>query len=184
MIWPQTPERLAVGKLAVHQLRPAGVMVEMAGDQRNVDVAGFADRLAVVERFHHRKEAAVALDEACQRIEVAGAAMSRKCSPGRLRLGGGLDGGIDVGGTRLRDARQHLTGPGCGGLETFAGLRLLPGAADEQFCLAAQRLDPGARFLVAFGGRAVAHRVKNLCNRHFYSPLARRQAMAWWLKAA
>ena len=46
------------------------MMVEVAGDQRNVDVARFADRLAVVDRFQHRKEALALLHVARERIEM------------------------------------------------------------------------------------------------------------------
>ena len=46
------------------------MMVEMAGDQRNVDVARFADRLAVVDRFQDRKEALPLLHVARKRVEM------------------------------------------------------------------------------------------------------------------
>ncbi len=39
------------GEFGLHQLGEAGVVVEMARDQRHVDVAAFADRLAVVHRL-------------------------------------------------------------------------------------------------------------------------------------
>ena len=51
MIWPQTPTGTSLGELCVEHAGPAGVVVEVAGDERDVDVAGLADRLAVVEGF-------------------------------------------------------------------------------------------------------------------------------------
>ena len=48
-------ERLAVGQLGAHELGHAGVVVEMARDQRNVDIARLADRLAVIEALQHRE---------------------------------------------------------------------------------------------------------------------------------
>jgi hypothetical protein len=46
------------GEFARQVLRPAGVIVEMPRDQRNVDVAALADRLAVVHGFQHGEQAA------------------------------------------------------------------------------------------------------------------------------
>ena len=60
MIWPQTPTGTRSGNSLRHELGPAGVVIEVAGDQRHVDVARLADRLAVVERLDHGEEAAVA----------------------------------------------------------------------------------------------------------------------------
>ncbi len=51
---PAHADRLRPRKLAVDQRGPTGVMVEMASDQGNVDVAQLADRLAVVDRFEDR----------------------------------------------------------------------------------------------------------------------------------
>ena len=62
MICPQTPTGPRAGKLAGDQLGPAGVMVEMARDERNVDVARLADRLAVVEALQHGEEALALLE--------------------------------------------------------------------------------------------------------------------------
>ena len=55
------------------ELSPAGVMIEMASDKRDVDVAGFADGLAVVERFEDGEAARVFLDLAGEGVEIAGA---------------------------------------------------------------------------------------------------------------
>ena len=57
MTWPATPSGRGSGpKPAYSQLvGPAGVVEEVRGDERHVDVAGLADRLAVVERLQHRE---------------------------------------------------------------------------------------------------------------------------------
>jgi hypothetical protein len=52
------------------------VVVEVAGDQRDVDVARLADRLAVVERLQHGEQAGVLLHLARERVEVARAAVA------------------------------------------------------------------------------------------------------------
>ncbi len=51
MIAPQTPKRGEVWVFTREELREAGVVGEVAGDEGDVDVAGFADRFAVVEGF-------------------------------------------------------------------------------------------------------------------------------------
>ena len=56
MICPHTPTGRVAGELAVDQRGPAGVVVEVAGDERHVDVARLADRLAVVDRLQHGEE--------------------------------------------------------------------------------------------------------------------------------
>ncbi len=50
MICPQTPTGARTGKFTFDQARPTGVVVEMPGDEGDVDIARLADRLAVVER--------------------------------------------------------------------------------------------------------------------------------------
>ncbi|AEK62022.1 hypothetical protein CFU_2194 [Collimonas fungivorans Ter331] len=74
-------QRRLVGKFAFLQLRPAGVMVKMPRDQRHVDIARFADRLAVVERFYYCKQASVPLHHARQRIQVACPAVAAQGLP-------------------------------------------------------------------------------------------------------
>ena len=44
-----------LGKFLLQKLRPTRVMIEMPRDQRNVDVAALANRLAVVHRLEHRE---------------------------------------------------------------------------------------------------------------------------------
>ena len=97
-------DRYAVGELYRLELGPAGVMVEVAGDERHVDVAGLADRLAVVERLDHREEAAVLLDHAGDGVEVLGPLMAGQRRPFRLRLPGRGDRIVDIVGAGLGDA--------------------------------------------------------------------------------
>ena len=63
MIWPTTPTGTWSGNSRSMQLRPAGMMIEVARRQRHVEIAGFADRLAIVERFQHREQARMALHQ-------------------------------------------------------------------------------------------------------------------------
>ena len=57
------------GKFVRERLGPACVVDEVTDRERYVDVAAFADRLAVVEGFQHCKEARMALHRAADRVE-------------------------------------------------------------------------------------------------------------------
>ena len=58
--------------------------VEMANRQRNVRVAGLADRLAVVQRFHRGQQPAVLLQVPRKAIQVAAARVRAQRAPLRL----------------------------------------------------------------------------------------------------
>ena len=73
------------GKFLGEELGPAGVVVEVAGYKRDVDVAAFADGFAVVESFQDGQAAGVLLDLAGQGVEVAGARVGSQGLP--LRVG-------------------------------------------------------------------------------------------------
>ena len=68
-------------------------MVEVAGHERDIEIPGLADRLAVVERLQHGEQAGVLLHVAGERVEVAGAGVPAHLPPTRL------------GGTSCRDCR-------------------------------------------------------------------------------
>ncbi len=71
-------------------------MIEMAGDQRNVDVAQLADRLAVVDRFQNRQKALTLLHMARERIDMLRPLEPGERRPFRLSLPRRGDGGVDV----------------------------------------------------------------------------------------
>ena len=77
----------------------------MARHQRNIDVAGFADGLAVIERFQHGEQARVFLDLPRQRIEIARATVAAKRGPAGERGVGRLHRGVDVALIGLGDLR-------------------------------------------------------------------------------
>ena len=99
-------ERCVIAQLRIHQLRPAGMIIEMARDQGDVDIARFADGLAIVEAFDHGEQARVLLNVAGDGVNVARALVRAEGGPGRLRAAGGGYGGVDVGGAGVRDLRQ------------------------------------------------------------------------------
>ena len=121
-------QRGHAGLFGRQELGEARVVVEMPGDKRDVDVAAFADRLAVVHRFQHGEQAGVFLDEARQGVEVLRALMRRQARPFRLGAAGGRDGGVDVLCAALRDLGKALAG---GGVRRGEGVaRLGEGAVD------------------------------------------------------
>jgi hypothetical protein len=71
-------------------------MIEMAGDQRNVDIARLTDRLAIVDRFQNREKALPFLHMARERINMLRPLEAGKRRPFRLSLSRRSDGGVDV----------------------------------------------------------------------------------------
>src|SRR5690606_19996685 len=101
-----------IGEFAVEVLGPAGVMVEMPDDQRDIDITALADRLAVIEGLEDGKEPRVLLDQAGDGIEIFAALVARKRGPGLLRGAGGLYGFVDIGRSPVGNLRQRLVGGG------------------------------------------------------------------------
>src|SRR2546430_4251198 len=69
-------------------------MVEVSGDERDVEIAGLADRLAVVQAFEHREQPRVLLDGARQRVEMTRPGMSGQRRPRAERVARGGHRGI------------------------------------------------------------------------------------------
>jgi hypothetical protein len=154
---------LAPGQLALHELGPAGVMIEMPGNERDVDVAGLPDRLSVVESLQYCKQSAVLLNLAGKSVEIACAPVAAQCPPVRLCLSGGFHGTVDLGWTRLSQRRERLGG---GGVESFEGLTagLGPISGDEEPESAAMSLQPLQCRRGSLRRRSVLHRFENLGN--------------------
>ena len=141
-------------------LGPAGVMVEMAGHERDIDVAAFADRLAVIHGLEHGEEAAVLLDQAGDGIEIFAALIARQRTPGREGGASGLDRCIDILGGAIGDVGELLAIGWVVGGEGLA--RLGPGAINEMAELLAMRIEPGERHIGALGRRTVVEGFEDL----------------------
>ena len=117
-------ERLRVGSEpgVLELVGPAGVVEEVRGDERDVDVARLLDRLAVVEGLEHRELARALLHEAGDAEEVL-----RALGAGGLRPHAGVGaargrhGPVDVGVARHGDLGEHLLGGRVDALERRAG---------------------------------------------------------------
>ena len=158
------PQRGHVGQFRRQKLRQTGVIVEMPGDQRHVDIAAFPDRLAIVHGFQNGQQARVLLHQTGQRIEMLRPLMPRKPRPFRLGAAGCGDGGIQVFGRALGHLGQHLGRRGVLRLERLA--RFGEAAVDPVAEAAAMRLEPVLRLGAGFRGGAVAHLVENVADGH------------------
>ena len=166
-----------VGHLGRHQLRPAGVMVEVAGDERDVDVARLADRLAVVHRLEDGEQARVLLNLPRQRVEVAGADVSRRRAPGGEGGAGGAHGGVYILARGLRDLDQRLRVGWIDAGEILAAGGIAPVVVDEEAQMWRVRVEPRLRGRGRLRREAVAHRLEDLtnicCARHRRASLFR-----------
>ena len=149
--------RRVSGKFLMQQLRPAGVVIEVAGDQRNIDVAALANRLAVVHGLEHGETAGMLLHGSRQRVEIASSRVRSERLPFRQSCAGGSDGGVDVRSRSLGDCRELLAGGGIGGFEVSTFRRLSPCAVDEMSEAAAVEIQPGEGFFRVLRRGTVFH---------------------------
>ncbi len=83
----------------------------MGGRERNVDVSGFFDRLAVVDGFEHSELAGALLQDPRDPVQVFGPFRARHRPPGPLeREPRGPDGPVDIGGASHGDLCYRFLG--------------------------------------------------------------------------
>ncbi len=143
----------------------------MPRDQRDVDVAAFTDRLAIVQRLEHGQQTAVFLHQTRQRIKETRAPLAAQLFPTRLGLASGGHGGIHIRLPRLGDMGQNLARCRVAGLETFAAFGGNERAVDEQAKAALAQRDPVKRGPSILGGGAVFHVVEDIRNGHVLTRL-------------
>ena len=144
-----------VGDVA-EELGPAGVVVEVAGDEGDIDVAGLADGLAVVDGFEDGELAGVLLYLAGEGVKVTGALVAGECLPAGEGGAGGFDGRVDDGGVGVGDGGDEVAG---GGVRCGEGLALRGGplAVDEVAEGAFVLVEPAGDLGGVFGGGTVFH---------------------------
>ena len=164
---PDDPRRVVSGELAVEQLRPAGVVIEVARDERHVDVTRLPDALAIVHRLEHGEQSRVALHSARERVQVPRASMPAERFPRRERLARCSDGGVDILLCPLRHLRDARARRRIADVEESRRLR--PAAGDELAETRAMSGEPVAGRGVSFRRRTVLHGVEDLadgCHAH------------------
>ena len=135
-------------------------MIEVARDQRNVDVAALADGLAVVDGLQHGETARVLLHLARERIEITGALMSAERLPAGQGFARGFNGSIYIGGIAMRDFGDLVAGRWIAGCEVLAAGGLLPRAVDVVAEVALMRVEPALDLFGVFRRRTVFHAVE------------------------
>ena len=140
---PDNSARHILGKFLFQKLRPAGVMIEMPRDQRNVDVAALANRLAIVHRLQHREQPRMLLHQPRQRIQIARPRMRSERLPRWRRRPRRFHRCVDVRRGSLRHRRQPLPIRRIDGLEVLARRRRLPHAVDEMRKAPPMMIQPG-----------------------------------------
>ena len=110
MIWPGDAERprRAVRERVLELVGPAGVVEEVRGGERQVDVARLLDRLAAVQRLEHRELARALLEDARDPEQVLRALAAGERRPGAERLARGGD--RERRRPRARPARPRASG--------------------------------------------------------------------------
>src|SRR4030095_11063881 len=136
--WDDLPgyaERLWIWSEArVRELvRPARVVEEVRRHQGDVNVAGFADRLAVVQGFEDGKFAGALLDDPRDAKQILGPVGGAHGSPvGGVGRSGRADGAVHVPRSRLGDLSENLLGGRTDRFERPAVNAFDEFAADEQ----------------------------------------------------
>ena len=167
---PDDADRHVAGELGVTELRPPGVVIEVPGDQRDVEIARLTNRFAVVETLEHGEQPGVALHLARERVQIAGACVRRQRRPAWGRGSRPRDGGVDVSLAPLRDAGENRCGRGVDRLEVLSFHRSGPPAIDEMAEPPVVVLpDPLQRGCVAFRRRPVLHRLEQLGDGRHYT---------------
>src|SRR5215472_7355418 len=132
-------------------------MIEMAGDERDINIAALADGLTVVERFENREAPRMLLHLARHGVEKARPRVRRKFLPAGQGLARGFHRGVHVGGASLRDFGKNCARGGVGGFEIFAVDGSVPSAANEMSEAPVVASEPRERLLGIFRRGAVFH---------------------------
>jgi hypothetical protein len=107
MTWPTTPSgEPAAGGDVVEFVRPAGVVEEMGGGHRQVEVARLLDRLAAIEGLGDGELAGAVLEQAGDAEQVLAAFLPGSLLQKRRPFSRRPVGGIDIGGVGEGDLAE------------------------------------------------------------------------------
>ena len=175
---PNDAARGVSGKFLIEQLRPAGMVIEVASHQRNVNVPALANRFAVVHRLEHGQAAGMFLHGSRQRVEIACSRVRSERLPFEESSARRSNCCIDIGCRSLRNRGKFLAGGRICGFEVSAFGRLPPRAVNKMPEPAAVRIQPGQGLFGIFGRRTVFHADELLSDTHMSVITTLRQRMA------
>src|SRR5579863_1773618 len=107
---PDDTASRVVGKFLLQKLGPAGVMIEMPRDQRNIEVAALANRFSVVHGFEHGQAARVLLYLSREGVEVTSPGVRSKRLPTGKGGACGFDRSVNVGGRSFCNTSKLFSG--------------------------------------------------------------------------
>ena len=123
---------------------PAGMVEEVSGGDGNIEVAGFADRLAAIDRLGDGKLTGAVLEETGDAVEVFPTLGAGGFAPFREGGRGGGEGGVHIDLIGERDFGDFLLVARGDGVEPLLRLRRGELAVDEK--VVARRDVGGSRF--------------------------------------
>src|SRR5579885_1874346 len=141
-------------------------MIEVAGNERDVNVAAFANGLSIVHSFEDGQAAGVLLDLTSEGVEKTGAFVRGFLLPSGEGHASSLHGGIDIGGASLGDFRERRARGRIGGLEICSIGGGVPRAVNEVAEFTVVMVEPGKGLFWIFGSRAVFHSAEFFNDAH------------------
>src|SRR5581483_2735238 len=114
----------------------------MPRDQRNVDVAAFANRLSIVHCFQDGQSTRMPLHCARHCVQIPCALMIRERLPFWKRVPRCLDRDVNISPRSLRDGSELLASRRIDAIEEFACSGLAPSAINEMSKLSFVAVEP------------------------------------------
>ena len=142
------------------------MVIKMPRYQRDIDVAAFANRLAIVECFEHREPARMFLHLPGQRIQITRTRMWSEGLPRRQGSARGLHRAIHVCHGSLRHCSEFFASGRICGVEIGACHGCLPCAVNEMSEAAVVTIQPCKSLARVFWRGAVLHGHKFFDNAH------------------
>src|SRR5438132_14174609 len=133
------------------------MMIKMPRDQRNIDVAAFTNRLAVVQCFENREPARTRLHSPGEGMEIACPRVRTEGLPCRQSPPRSFHRAIDIRCRSFCHYRESFTCGRVRGVEISPCRGRLPGAVHEMSKAPAVTVQPGKRLARILGRGAVLH---------------------------
>src|SRR5262249_26013476 len=146
--------------------RPAGVIVKMAPDQRDINIAALANRLAIVHRFQHCQPSRMLLYLPGHRIEVASSHMRGERLPTRQRSARAAHSSVNVRGRTLCYRGERFSRGGIESVEENSFRGKVKSAVDEMAEPALVTIQPDQCLARVLRRGAILHRQEFFRDTH------------------